>query len=771
MNLDFIKIREIDSIEQFEDKIFAAAVMYAESGLYVIPIRPNSKAIPEKRHNLGYQHASRNIDTVRKWFGPEGKYRGWNIGLACGAKDGIFVIDVDKHGDIDGFDTLSQIEEDYAALNTVHQKTPNGGRHYVYRWFNNGTSSTSKFGRGIDTRGGDGSCRSHIVVWPSVVDDKRYEWERVGAIEDAPDWFSEILGEPWKNAVGTGRGNEEMDDTDTERQFTAREIWDILSFINPNDLSYERWLAIGQAIHSQLPNDKGLELWNVWSSDGEKYEQDECVKRWNGFKPYGPIRVGTLIFEAKKYGYIPRPNVENDGTVIQFETSSDYDKLIDEMNREYGMVVVGGKVRVLSKSINSDPERDVSLMSMEDFKVLTMNRKTVISTPNGQSKVVPKSAIWLADERRREYTGGIEFRPDQPTEFDTPNGLAYNLFRGWTVEPIKGDWSALHNHIRHVICNDNEEHIEWVLDWMADLFQDPYNPKGCAIVMKGLEGSGKGTFFHALGRCMGRHYKHITQEEHLTGRFNGHHQDSLLIFADEVVYGGSKKHAGVLKALVTEKKLTVERKGIDAYQYNNCSRVGIASNEDWFIPAGPQSRRWFVVETNNDKARQPSWFKRILNQLDNGGIEAMMYDLLNRDIKSDLRRAPETALLEDQRRRYASSKKDSVEEWWLDCLERGSIQVQDYSTDGMNGGWPKIADRIELFDKYEKWSIDRRLPPIQMVNKASFYSRMEAYGLKSVRIGDQEIVKRMGGVRKRMFELTDVETMIKCYEQISGNKL
>lgn len=771
MRVDLVKIREIDSIENFDDKIFAAAVMYAEAGFYVIPIRPNSKAIPPKDHHLGYQHASRNVDTVRRWYSENGKYRGWNIGLACGAKDGIFAVDVDKHGEVNGFDTLSQIEEDYEELNTVYQETPNGGRHYIYRWFNNGASSTSKIGRGIDTRGGDGNCRSHIVAWPSTVDDKQYEWIQFGDIGDAPDWFDDLLGEPWNKPRGSGRGNEEMGEDDTERQFTPREIWNIVSFINPNDLSYERWLQVGQAIHSQHPDETGLKIWDKWSQQGDKYEANECTKRWEGFKSYGPVRVGTLIHEAKKYGFVPRPQVNNDDNVVQFETSSDYDQLIDEMNKMYGVVVVGGKVRILNKTINNDPDQDVQLMSLDDFKNLTMNKKTVITAANGNSKVVPKSAIWLADERRREYTGGIEFRPDQPTEFETPNGLAYNLFRGWTVEPKKGTWSALYDHIAKIICRGDDEQFEWVLDWMADLFQDPFNPKGCAIVIKGLEGSGKGTFFEAMGHCMGRHYKHITQEEHLTGRFNGHHQDSLLIFADEVVYGGSKKHAGVLKALVTERKLTVERKGIDAFSYNNCARVGIASNEDWFIPAGPQSRRWYVTETDNSKTRDYDWFARIRAEMDNGGIEAMMYDLLERQIISNLRRAPETALLHDQRTRYASSRKDSIEEWWADCLERGQIPVQDYATDGMQGGWPVLVDRIEMFDVYEKWCLDRRVPPISIANKSVFYGRMERFGIRLVRPAEKAVIDKMGGSRKRMFQLGELDVMIKAYEEVTGNKL
>ena len=48
MNLDFVRIQEINDIGDWDEKVLAAAVMYAEAGFYVIPIRPNKKAIPAR---------------------------------------------------------------------------------------------------------------------------------------------------------------------------------------------------------------------------------------------------------------------------------------------------------------------------------------------------------------------------------------------------------------------------------------------------------------------------------------------------------------------------------------------------------------------------------------------------------------------------------------------------------------------------------------------------------------------------------------------------
>lgn len=768
-------IEEISLVEDFADRVLAAAVYYAEQGLYVMPIRPNGKAIPKAETNFNYTHASNKPTTVAEWYKVGGKFRGWNIGLACGAEDGTFAIDVDPkdHLGRNGFETLAEIENDFGKLVAPVQRTPSGGLHYLYKWFDSGSSSTCKIGGGIDTRGGNGKCRSHIVVWPSMIDGAEYKWEQFGEVPDAPDWVADLLGTPWDKRPEDDfdLGNENVGEGDVERQFTPREIWAMLTKLDPDTLTYDEWLKVGQAIHSQHPNDTGLKMWDSWSAKGERYKSGECTNRWNGFKSYGPIRIGTLIYMAQKSGYVVNPKI----TELEYEQKTDYEQLIDELNEEWGIVVVGGKVRVIGKQLNSDPEQDLALMSLDDFKSLTANKRIALSGPDGKVKPVPKTAIWLADERRREFMGGVEFAPDKPLEYDSPRGLTYNLWRGWQIEPKAGDWSKLKQHIFEVICNKNEFHFTWLLDWVANFYQDPANPPGTAVVMKGNEGSGKGTLFEAIGRTIGRHYKHITNSEQLTGRFNGHMQDALLVFADEVVFGGDKRHAGMLKAMVTEKILACERKGVDTYMYKNMARVGMASNEDWFIPAGPSSRRWFVLRTADHRCGDRKWFDDIYAEMSSGGLAAMMHELMGRKITTDLKLAPETDLLQDQRMRYEAANNsniDSVFIWWAGCLEQGTMgTIRDYEIDDPMAAvrWPSMVNRMDLYDNYLEWCKLRGLVQREILKNTVFYSHMKKFGAVELRPSSKAILEQFG-VRPYMFKFSDVGSHMATFNSITNNK-
>lgn len=761
LKLDYADIKIIDEMESFDDRVFAAAVMYAKQGFHVIPIRRNQKAIPQSKYNCKYSNATNNPDTVAKWFGPEGKFRGWNVGLACGAEQGIFVVDVDVKEDKDGRVVIDAIEEDFGECGGLIQRTASGSYHRVYQWFNGGVSSTDKIGRGVDTRGGKGRCSSHIVAWPSEIDGSAYAWEQVGEVPECPDFIVELMGTPW-TAPDEDLGNENLDDSHLETRYTKRQIWDMLCKIDPNELSYEEWVNVGMAVHSQHDDDDGFKMWDKWSQSGDRYEQGECESRWRGFKPYGPVRIGTLIHHAKRGGYVPTPQMAEQQIKEQVLAEADeYTELIEEMNRQFGVVLVGGKIRIMAQSLNQDPERDLTLLTMDDFKIMCMNNKVVVTGAQGQPKVVSKAAMWMADERRKDFMGGIDFRPDMEPEFETPNGLAMNLWRGWAVTPKKGDWSKLRAHIEEIVCNGNREHYTWVLDWMADLFQDPANPKGAALVMHGLEGCGKGTLIEAMGRCMGRHYKHLVHEKHLTGEFNGHMQDALLVFADELVYGGSKKTAGALKSLVTERMLMTERKGVDAQRGRNCAHLAIASNESWFIPAGRESRRWFVTEVAPTHCKNPAWFDAIYDEMDNGGIEAMMYDLLERKITSNLKRAPETESLAMQRAMYSDSVRDSVYDWWQTCLEHQSVDVACLESESLEDGWPSLVIKPDLFDCYDRWANERRIPAHQVSGKELFYIKMSKMGLEEKTPKAKEIVAKAGG-RKRCFVIPSHEEAVKA---------
>ncbi|NOJ26338.1 bifunctional DNA primase/polymerase [Vibrio coralliilyticus] len=698
--IDFDALKKAGEAATQEDRIHLAARVYIKAGYLVVPLHPRKKggkSLPLKEMKVGYGQASRNKDTIDRWFGIGGKFRGFNIGLACGTWGGIFVIDVDvadKHGNR-GFDALSMLEEQHGKLpETQIQNSPSGGRHYIFQWADGGRKTESTLAAAIDTRGGDDkACRSHIVAYPSIRTDSDEGYCMVPTTDapaEVPSWVLEDLKHKGKSKSNNtqGRGSEEVDEQDVEAKYKPSQIRRMLDYIDPDDLDYEEWLICIQAVHSQFPDEIGFKIADEWSQRGARYEAGEIHSRWTGFDETGEIRVGSLIHFAQQGGF--NPKTEPKGAD---EPSQDAVDVVKELNQTCAIVTIGSKLRILVERFNPDPFQDnFKLMTYNDFRGMMKSQVIHIADKNGNPKAVEKAEIWYGDPNRRELINGLTFRPDQPREVDG----CFNVWEGWRYKEVEGDWSLFKAHIKKV-CNDDEANFEWLLDWMADAVQDPMNPKGCAVVMKGIEGAGKGTIANVFGELFGMHFKHIIQEEQLIGKFNGHLEEALLVFADEVTYGGNKKVAGTLKGLVTEKKLMIERKGLDAVPYRNCLRLMVASNESWFIPAGPQSRRWFVLDVPSDVASDKAYFDALHGQMNNGGYEAMMHELRRRVITNDLGKAPETSMLKTQRALMAMSE-SAVKAFWVNLVESG-----DWGVVSHNG---KVIRR-EVFDLARSWASER----------------------------------------------------------------
>jgi len=76
-------------------------------------------------------------------------------------------------------------------------------------------------------------------------------------------------------------------------------VKELLAELNP-DMDYEDWRNVGMAIHDASGGAvEGLQMWDQWSSEGEKYKQNECAAKWAGFKPGGGITMGTLVHMAQ----------------------------------------------------------------------------------------------------------------------------------------------------------------------------------------------------------------------------------------------------------------------------------------------------------------------------------------------------------------------------------------------------------------------------------------------------------------------------------------
>tara|TARA_R110002167_G_scaffold143958_2_gene333639 strand:- start:560 stop:2929 length:2370 start_codon:yes stop_codon:yes gene_type:complete len=338
------------------------------------------------------------------------------------------------------------------------------------------------------------------------------------------------------------------------------------------------------------------------------------------------------------------------------------DPQLADLNNRYAVVQNAGNGKC--KVIYVDPDSGLLVyQAPTDFKAFYSNQFVEIPTAKGVHQI-PLGKWWFESSMRRSFRS-IAFLPGDEVGADV-----YNLWRGFAYEALPGGSCDLFlEHVRQVICSGDLEVYEYLISWMAMAVQHPAQPGHTAIVLRGSQGAGKGTFAKTFSKLFGHHGKQITDAKHLTGNFNAHLRDAIVLFADEAI-AASNSNEGVLKALVTEESMLIEAKGIDSTIERNYLHVIMASNSKWVVPVGLDDRRFVMLDVSDEHVMDANYWGELNAQLRNGGYESLLHTLLTRDLSGfDPRTRPVTDALQDQKQRSFGP----LASWWYGVLQEGAV--------------------------------------------------------------------------------------------------
>lgn len=385
--------------------------------------------------------------------------------------------------------------------------------------------------------------------------------------------------------------------------------------------------------------------------------------------------------------------------------TSIHDNLIEEMNAtRFGTRM--GKDYVYGLEQEDQVVFQKAYALFEEFsnqKVKVGEARTGAS--KGQAIYKTKFEIWREHPKKRTYRQ-VVFAPPPAKAVE----IDYNLWTGFAVRPLLPEnWQSMSRDELHawaqtvakarcqlfldlmleVICSGNEEHFAYLVKWCAFTVQFPGIPIEIAVMMRGPQGAGKGTFARTLGKLFGRHFIHLDRSEQLTGKFNAQLSGRCLVFADEAFFAGDKRDLGALKRLITEPTLAVERKGIDIVQEANHTHLLMATNEEFAIPAGLKERRFFACSVSDHRTENHDYFSAITKQMDVEGLQALLSYLLSIQVTHDeIRRVPRTRELRKQQDMALSAEM----KWLYGVLQNGSF--------GNDEPWPTEIYTPTIYEDY-----------------------------------------------------------------------
>jgi hypothetical protein len=207
--------------------------------------------------------------------------------------DDNLIIDVDPRngGDVSYKKLCEDIGIDFIEESGFVVSTGGGGKH-IYFHHTPGANLVTNLENypGIDFKSSGYviGCGSMHVSGNTYTCDKGFPDE----LTPAPKKLIDLL-----TRVYTATSKASTNGTTSEEEIEA-----VLSYI-PSDITYEQWVQCGMAIHHETSG-TGFDIWDSWSSNGEKYKQKEMYAKWLSFgKTSSPVTFGTLIHLAEQNGY------------------------------------------------------------------------------------------------------------------------------------------------------------------------------------------------------------------------------------------------------------------------------------------------------------------------------------------------------------------------------------------------------------------------------------------------------------------------------------
>jgi RecA-family ATPase len=192
-----------------------------------------------------------------------------------------------------------------------------------------------------------------------------------------------------------------------------------LSRISPASLDYEEWLAIGQAIHSELPND--FDLWDNWSKQDSRYNGREMKTKWRSFS-HGAVTIATLYHFAKWTP--PREQVDRANAPLGWEEYIYCAPRTDAV--DFAPIAHGKEALVMFLKALYKPDDIISVCGVY-----------LQETDNGKPRNAPKSYVYQKQSHLiRELTAETEYNDE--VVIKSAFSFSYDHLGVWNrINPMK----------------------------------------------------------------------------------------------------------------------------------------------------------------------------------------------------------------------------------------------------------------------------------------------------------------------------------------------
>ena len=451
---------------------------------------------------------------------------------------------------------------------------------------------------------------------------------------------------------------------------------------------HDDWKSLASLLYSCNPScrDKVAE----WSASDEHYGEKGAQgirSNWETFERGSRAHVfsamGSLLqkhvkpadeelFErySKKLDDWKRPSVAS--AAFNGGVDPEWDKLIDEGDakkppsdqspqgekpKRHTRRVYCGPDYIVEEVADDEGTKQWATRSAKSLQTEWFGQKV----RDGDNLVAKYEAWWSEQPKFRRFI----LRPD--LEFGSQKDGRFNLWEGWPIEPMEGDWESTveYDFILNGLCAGDEQAYDYLFKWLAYSFQKPWLLPQVATLIVDRGGTGKSIFLAMLAKMAGRYG--ITAPAAYLSRFNAKYHNKLFAFLDDI----TEQRDVAFNTLTTNVVLQYEEKFLASEEGRNSLSVLATANRMPVNLADYHSRRRVFLLRPDSFGYDTSEHYDALMQM--RGLPILMHRLLAVDI-GDWSPSPKIYRVKGYTRMLLSGLPDPVD-WWYEYLRDDAGQI------------------------------------------------------------------------------------------------
>jgi len=242
-------------------------------------------------------------------------------------------------------------------------------------------------------------------------------------------------------------------------------------------------------------------------------------------------------------------------------------------------------------------------------------------------------SLWNADPTKQVYNSiGV-----YPHDKECPNDIL-NIWTGYEIEKYTSDIIEIDDILEHIniLVNKDEIIYNFVLDWIANMFQFPSN-QSILLAFTGAEGSGRSAICELLFKIIGDKSIEISDMNEIFGSFNDQLSSKVFLNINEVSRHDMMKHTERLKTIITSPTINIKTKGKSQRTENNLLHIMLTTNNDNVLDIKENSRRYFLYETNDELRGNTEYFNKLYSRINNKKVQYSFYKMMMiRPVKSTI---------------------------------------------------------------------------------------------------------------------------------------